>query len=258
MKVALGVTGCIAAYKSVEIMRGLQKAGVSVQVVLTRSARRFIAPLTFEALSGCQVISGMFRPGGNLAIEHIHLAQDIQLLAVVPATANILGKIRAGIADDMLSTVVMATAAPVLLAPAMELQPAGELGGAIGRLLGVSGVVIPKTAGSDVRDAEMRRLNPTMPGVPLGAIAELVRMQRHVAAILPEVEAPALVIQGAKDHTVTLAGALRLASAIGSGPARVVLLPESWHLVGIDVERDRCAEETERFIAATGAAEDGA
>jgi carboxylesterase len=146
----------------------------------------------------------------------------------------------------------------VLLAPAMELQPVGVLGGALGRLLGAGGVVIPKAAGSDVRDPDMRSRNPTMAGVPLGAISELVRMQRHVMTILPEVEAPALVIQGGQDHTVTLAGALRLASAIGSGPARVVVLPESYHLVGIDVERDRCAEEAERFIAATGAAEAGA
>jgi carboxylesterase len=146
----------------------------------------------------------------------------------------------------------------VLLAPALELQPAGALGGALGRLLGAGGVVIPKTAGSDVRDAEMRALNPTMPGVPLGAISELVRMQRHVATLLPDVEAPALVIQGGRDHTVTMAGALRLASAIGSGPAHVVVLPESFHLVGIDVERDRCADETVRFIAATAAAEAGA
>lgn len=146
----------------------------------------------------------------------------------------------------------------VLLGPALELQPAGVIGGMIGRLLGASGVVIPKSAGSDVHDPEMRRLNPTMPGVPLGAIAELVKMQRRVTAILPDVEAPALVIQGGKDHTVTMAGALRLASAIGSGPARVVVLPESYHLVGIDVERERCADETERFIAATAATQAGA
>jgi carboxylesterase len=132
------------------------------------------------------------------------------------------------------------------------------LGGALGRLLFASGVVIPKTAGSDVSDPEMRRLNPTMPGVPLGAVAELVGMQRHVTALLPDVEAPALVVQGAKDHTVTMAGALRLARTIGSGPARVAVLPESFHLVGIDVERDRCADEVVRFFGATAAAEDGA
>jgi carboxylesterase len=145
-----------------------------------------------------------------------------------------------------------------LLAPALALRADGVLAGKLGCLPLVRSVILPKTAGSDVRDAEMRRLNPTMPGMPLGAVAELLRMQRHVEALLPDVETPALVVQGAQDHVVTMAGALRLASAIGSGPARVVVLPESWHLVGIDVERDRCADEVERFVAATTAAESGA
>ena len=122
MKVALGVTGGIAAYKAVEVVRGLQKAGVGVQVVLTRSARRFIAALTFEALSGQPVITDMFRPGQNWSIEHIHLAQEIGLLAVVPATANILGKFAHGIADDFLSTLYLSCPAPVLLAPAMNVE----------------------------------------------------------------------------------------------------------------------------------------
>ena len=122
MKVALGVTGGIAAYKAVEVLRGLQKAGVSAQVVLTRSARRFITPLTFEALSGQPVITDMFRSGQNWSIEHIHLAQEIGLLAVVPATANILGKFANGIADDFLSTLYLSCPAPVLLAPAMNVE----------------------------------------------------------------------------------------------------------------------------------------
>ena len=122
MKVGLGVTGCVAAYKAVEVMRGLQKAGVSVQVVLTRSARRFVGPVTFEALSGQNVITDMFRAGRNLSIEHIGLAQEIQLLAVVPATANILGKFAHGIADDFLSTLYLSCPAPVLLAPAMNVE----------------------------------------------------------------------------------------------------------------------------------------
>jgi phosphopantothenoylcysteine decarboxylase / phosphopantothenate---cysteine ligase len=120
VKVALGVTGCIAAYKAVEVMRGLQKAGVAVQVVLTRSACRFVAPLTFESLSGQRVITGMFRTGGNLSFEHIRLAQEIRLLAVVPATANILGKFAHGIADDFLSTLYLSCPASVLIAPAMN------------------------------------------------------------------------------------------------------------------------------------------
>lgn len=145
----------------------------------------------------------------------------------------------------------------VLLSPALQLLPSGALGGFLGRMSFASSIVIPKGVGSDIHDAAMRKANPTMSGVPLGAITELQRMQDHIAELLPDVETPALVIQGAQDHVVTLEGALRLAREIGSGPARVVLLPESYHLVGIDVERDRCADEAERFIAAITAAEAG-
>ena len=122
MKIALGVTGCIAAYKAIEVMRGLQKAGVSVQVVLTRSAMEFVTPLTFESLSSLNVISEMFPRGQNMDIRHISVAQSIQLLAVVPATANILGKFAQGIADDFLSTLYLSTPAPVLIAPAMNVE----------------------------------------------------------------------------------------------------------------------------------------
>jgi phosphopantothenoylcysteine decarboxylase / phosphopantothenate---cysteine ligase len=122
MNVALGVTGCIAAYKAVDVMRGLQKAGVSVQVVLTRAAAKFVAPLTFEALSGRRVITDMFRGGENVQIQHIAVAQQVRALAVVPATANILAKFAHGIADDFLSTLYISTPAPVLLAPAMNVE----------------------------------------------------------------------------------------------------------------------------------------
>jgi phosphopantothenoylcysteine decarboxylase/phosphopantothenate--cysteine ligase len=122
VKIALGVTGCIAAYKAIEVMRGLQKAGVTVQVILTRSAAEFVTPLTFEALSAQDVITDMFQPGQNRDIHHISVAQSIQLLAVVPATANILGKFAHGIADDFLSTLYLSNPAPVLIAPAMNVE----------------------------------------------------------------------------------------------------------------------------------------
>jgi carboxylesterase len=138
----------------------------------------------------------------------------------------------------------------VLLAPALELAPAGRLGALLGRAPLLGGLVVPKRAGSDVRDAEMRRRNPGLDGVPLGAVTELSRLAAHVDRILPAVTAPALVVQGARDHTVTVAGAHRLARRIGSGPAEVILLPRSWHLVGIDVERDRCADAAAAFVAA--------
>jgi phosphopantothenoylcysteine decarboxylase / phosphopantothenate---cysteine ligase len=122
VKIALGITGCIAAYKAIEVMRGLQKAGASVQVVLTQSAARFVTPLTVESLSAQNVITDMFQPGQNWDIQHISVAQSIQMLAVVPATANILGKFAHGIADDFLSTLYLATPAPVLIAPAMNVE----------------------------------------------------------------------------------------------------------------------------------------
>ncbi len=136
----------------------------------------------------------------------------------------------------------------VLLAPALRLALQGRLGAALGRLPWAAGLVLPKRAGSDVSDPEMRRRNPCMDGMPLGAVAELEALERHVDRLLPGVAAPALVVPGARDHPVTVGGARRLAGRIGSGPAEVVLLPRSWHLVGIDVERDRCAAETARFL----------
>jgi len=138
----------------------------------------------------------------------------------------------------------------VLLAPALELQLQGWLGALLGRTSLLRAAVIPKASGSDVRDAEMRARNPGLPGVPLGAVAELGALARHVDRQLPGIAAPALVIAGGHDHTVTLGGVRRLARRIGSGPAGLLVLPESWHLVGIDVERDRCAGEALRFLAA--------
>ena len=103
-------------------MRGLQKAGVSVQVILTRSAAEFVTPLTFESLSAQNVVTEMFQPGLNRDIHHISVAQSIRLLAVVPATANILGKFANGIADDFLSTLYLSNPTPVLIAPAMNVE----------------------------------------------------------------------------------------------------------------------------------------
>ena len=118
--IALGVTGGIGAYKAVEVARGLQKAGHDVAVVMTKAATAFVGPLTFEAITRRRVITGQFEPGANADIEHIALASTIGLLLVAPATANILGKFAAGIADDFLSSLYLATKAPVLLAPAMN------------------------------------------------------------------------------------------------------------------------------------------
>jgi carboxylesterase len=139
-----------------------------------------------------------------------------------------------------------------LLAPALRLGPAGRLAGLLARFTPLPRLlpIVPKRAGSDVRDPEMRRRNPCMDGVPLAPVAELEALQAEVDRLLPGVAAPALLVAGALDHTVTLSGARRMASRIGSGPARLLVLPRSYHLVGIDVERDRCAEEVLRFFEA--------
>src|SRR5262252_4284959 len=121
-RVALGVTGCIAAYKAVEVLRGLQKLGASVQVVMTRHATEFVGPLTFQAKSGATVITEMFAKTDDPEIKHIQLAGSIELLLVAPATANALAKFTSGIADDFLSTLYISTSAPVLVAPAMNAE----------------------------------------------------------------------------------------------------------------------------------------
>ena len=118
--IALGVCGGIGAYKAVEVVRRLQQRGHDVVAVMTRSARRFVGPLTFEAITRHKVITSQWTPGLNADIEHISLATDIDLLLVAPATANVIGKLANGIADDFLTSLYLATRAPVLLAPAMN------------------------------------------------------------------------------------------------------------------------------------------
>ena len=118
--IALGVTGGIGAYKAVEIARGLQKNGHEVVAVMTRSAERFVGPLTFEAITRREVITDQWKAGANADIEHISIASSIDLLLVAPATANTIGKFANGLADDFLSSLYTATRAPVLIAPAMN------------------------------------------------------------------------------------------------------------------------------------------
>jgi phosphopantothenoylcysteine decarboxylase/phosphopantothenate--cysteine ligase len=120
MLIALGVSGGIGAYKSVEVARGLQKRGHDVVAIMTRSARRFVGEVTFEAITRRPVITDQFARGTNANIEHIALATDIGLLLIAPATANIIGKFANGIADDFLTSLYLATRAPVLMAPAMN------------------------------------------------------------------------------------------------------------------------------------------
>jgi phosphopantothenoylcysteine decarboxylase/phosphopantothenate--cysteine ligase len=127
MKVALGVSGGIAAYKAAEIVRLLQERGIRVQVVMTQAAQEFVKPLTFAALSGEKVITDLFSAGEEppnieSAVEHIAVAQSIDALLVAPATADVLAKFAQGLATDFLTTLYLATTAPVVVAPAMNVN----------------------------------------------------------------------------------------------------------------------------------------
>jgi len=131
MKVLLGVCGGVAAYKAAELTRELQRRGAQVQVVMTAGAERFVTPLTFAALSGRQVLSSLWQPStsenaagdsNEFDIEHIRVAQEIDAVVIAPATANVIAKMAHGLADDLLSTICLATTAPVLIAPAMNVN----------------------------------------------------------------------------------------------------------------------------------------
>src|SRR5574337_1257879 len=119
-KIVLGVTGSIAAYKAVELLRELTKAGASVPVVMTESAQRFVAPLTFSTLSQQAVMTDLFARNDEATIRHIAAPQGADLLLVAPATAHVIAKFARGLADDLLSTLFLACARPVVLAPAMD------------------------------------------------------------------------------------------------------------------------------------------
>ncbi len=120
--IAVGITGGIAAYKACELVSRLKKMGANVKVAMTRNATEFVTPLTLQSLSGNPVVTGMFDRPAQWEIEHIALAKWAQVFVVVPTTANLIGKLAAGIADDFLSTTLLATRAPIYLAPAMNTQ----------------------------------------------------------------------------------------------------------------------------------------
>ena len=119
--VLLGVTGCIAAYKACEVLRGLQKAGVRVKVVMTKNATRFVGPTTFKSLTREPVAVSLFDAPGD-PIHHISLAEEADLFLICPATANVMEKIANGQADDLLTTTALATEAPLVIAPAMNVH----------------------------------------------------------------------------------------------------------------------------------------
>ncbi len=121
-KIILGITGGIAAYKACDVVRRLKKLGAQVIVVMTENAQKFITPLTFETLSGNEVVTETFPEKRFVGVRHVDLAGWADLILIAPATANIIGKIRSGIADDILTTIVISSKAPVLIAPAMNVN----------------------------------------------------------------------------------------------------------------------------------------
>lgn len=121
-RLLLGVTGSIAAYKACEVLRILQQEGAEIRVVMTQSAQRFVAPLSFETLSGYEVVTDLFPAHRTVKTRHISMAEWAECILVCPATANIIGKVASGVADDFLTTVVMASRSPVVFAPAMDSQ----------------------------------------------------------------------------------------------------------------------------------------
>lgn len=120
LNIVVGITGGIAAYKACGIVSYMKEQGANVDIIMTKNACQFITPLTLETLSGNKVITYMFERGDYIDVAHISLARKADLFLIVPATANIIGKVANGIADDMLSTTIMATNAPVIFAPAMN------------------------------------------------------------------------------------------------------------------------------------------
>ncbi len=120
--IVLGITGSIAAYKAVDLASKLTQAGAKVDVVMTKSATEFVSPLTFRSLTGREVVTEMFTLASEFSVEHVALAERANLVLIAPATANVIAKIAAGIADDMLCCTVLAAKAPVVIAPAMNVN----------------------------------------------------------------------------------------------------------------------------------------
>jgi phosphopantothenoylcysteine decarboxylase / phosphopantothenate---cysteine ligase len=118
--IVLGVTGGIAAYKAADLASKLTQAGAKVKTIMTKSALEFITPLTFRNLTGQPVVTDMFDLDSEYSVEHVALAEEANLLVIAPATANIIAKIACGIADDSLTCTVLATTAPVIIAPSMN------------------------------------------------------------------------------------------------------------------------------------------
>lgn len=253
--VVLGVTGCIGAYKACEVLRELQRREVEVHVTMTEAAKRFVSPMTFEALSRHPVFHDQWQPGTG-EIRHIGLADAADLLLVAPATANILGKMARGIADDTLSTLHLATKAPVVVAPAMNVNmfehPAVQENLAILRVRGVR-VVEPGSGYLACGWLGKGRLAETAEIVE-AAMAALRRGRDLVGETVLVTAGPTLEdIDPVRFVSNRSSGRMgyRIAEAARDRGARVVLVSGPTGLAapgGIEVVAVRSAEEMRRAV----------
>ena len=261
MRMVLGVTGGIAAYKAAEIVRQLQDRGVEVQVVMTRHAREFVAPLTFAALSGRKVITEMFaaaegQPNVDSAIEHIAVAEGLEAVLIAPATANILAKIAHGIADDFLTTLCLATKAPILVAPAMNVNMWENA-------VTQQNVQVLRSRGVKVIDPDEGYLACGLTGAGrLASVEAIVQAAAEILGIRDDLKGETvLVTAGRTEEDVDSVRYLSnrssgkmgyaLAQASHRRGARVVLVSGPTHLpppAGVAVERVRSTEEMAQAV----------
>ena len=261
MRMVLGVTGGIAAYKAAEIVRQLQDRGVEVQVVMTRHAREFVAPLTFAALSGRKVITEMFaaaegQPNVDSAIEHIAVAEGLEAVLIAPATANILAKIAHGIADDFLTTLCLATKAPILVAPAMNVNMWENA-------VTQQNVQVLRSRGVKVIDPDEGYLACGLTGAGrLASVEAIVQAAAEILGIRDDLKGETvLVTAGRTEEDVDSVRYLSnrssgkmgyaLAEASHRRGARVVLVSGPTHLrppAGVAVERVRSAAEMAQAV----------
>ncbi len=273
MRVGLGVTGGIAAYKAAELLRCLQEDGLEVQVIMTRAAREFVTPLTFEALSGHKVITDLFpssapgagataaegnaqekiqaEPNTESAIEHIAVAQSIEALVIAPATADVLAKMAHGLADDFLTTVYLATRAPVIVAPAMNINMWRHEATQ-------ANIAILRQRGVKIIEPESGYLACGMTGAGrLAAIENIARAVRETLGMRRDLENETLLVTaGPTYEPIDLVRHLSnrssgkmgyaLAEAARRRGARVLLVSGPTHLVppqGVEVERVKTSDE---------------
>ncbi|MFC2014473.1 bifunctional phosphopantothenoylcysteine decarboxylase/phosphopantothenate--cysteine ligase CoaBC [Chloroflexota bacterium] len=179
--IVLGITGGIAAYKAAELASRMNQAGARVDVIMTKSAQQFITPLTLRSLTGRPVVTDMFELASEFSVQHVALAEAADIVVIAPATANIIAKLAGGIADDALSTTVLATLAPVVIAPAMNVNMYQNS-------ITQENLAKLKSRGFTIVDPEYGRLASGKMG--MGRLAELDKIMETVTLTLEENDGP--------------------------------------------------------------------